>query len=103
VPSQDLFTVNDDWVSVGSFLCAVMFVLASIGVTRARRTGSPINGESITNAFLRGVSAFPLGLFALTPLFPVLGDAARDSNALLLSVGAANGLITVIADWWRNT
>ncbi|MEM6441400.1 MAG: hypothetical protein AAF763_17095 [Pseudomonadota bacterium] len=52
---------------------------------------------------MRGAGAFPLALFVLTPAFPALGQAALDGNALVLAAGAANGLFTVMSDWWRDT
>lgn len=99
----DLFRINADWVSAGTFVTACAFMLLSVLATKLRGTNAPIDANSLAQDFFRGISAFPLALFAASPLFPALGEAARNGNEVLLSAGAATGLITVLADWWRNT
>lgn len=103
VAPADLFRLTDNWMNVATLAVAALFVLASIALTFLRRTGSTVDAVSITNDALRGASVLPLLFLGATPIFPNLGDIVLDGNEVLLSIGALNGVATVLTDWWRNT
>ena len=97
------YGIDGNWVDVLTFSVAVFLAVFSVLISLCKKTPGNIDSRSIFLDLMRGASLVPLSLFMLSPIFPHFGQAAAESNTMLLSLGAANGVFTLLSDWYQNT
>ena len=97
-----VWELNADWMVVGGFISAIVAALLSAAACCFWKSYRDLSLNSVFLDMLRGSAAFPLLMFAISPVFPKLGELATGSNQLMLELGAAGGLFGIASDWYRN-
>lgn len=90
------------WVTKYAFLFSVGIAAISMLICLYRKGVEGLTFQAPFLDALRAAAAFPLILFAMSPMYPDYGSAALTEDSLIVALGALGGVAALASDWWRN-